>query len=66
MRNEEVKKDIVDSVLLIRHPNVTVTEPEIVALRSPSPYELSGQRMDSIESWMRFRDIAGLIIPGRL
>ncbi|KAE8333271.1 hypothetical protein BDV39DRAFT_199628 [Aspergillus sergii] len=40
MRNEEAKKDIVDSVLLIRHPNVTVIELEIVAFRSYSLDEL--------------------------
>ncbi|KAB8209040.1 hypothetical protein BDV34DRAFT_210400 [Aspergillus parasiticus] len=41
MRNEEVKKDIVDSVLLIRRPNITVTGPEIVAFKTHSPYELT-------------------------
>ncbi|KNG85486.1 hypothetical protein ANOM_005142 [Aspergillus nomiae NRRL 13137] len=41
MHTEDVKKDIVNSVLRIRHPNVTVTEPEIVAFRSHSPYELT-------------------------
>ncbi|OGM45217.1 hypothetical protein ABOM_005824 [Aspergillus bombycis] len=41
MHNEEVKKDIVDSLLRIRHPNVAVREPEIVAFKSHSPYELT-------------------------
>ncbi|KAF7595078.1 hypothetical protein BBP40_007281 [Aspergillus hancockii] len=41
MTNEDAKLDMVDSLLRIRHPNITVTKPEIVAFRSYVPYELT-------------------------
>jgi hypothetical protein len=41
MTNEEVKRDLVDNLLRIRHPNITVTQPEVVAFQSHAPYELT-------------------------
>ncbi|KAE8356420.1 amine oxidase, flavin-containing superfamily [Aspergillus coremiiformis] len=40
MSNEEVKRNLVDSLLRVRHANVTITEPEIVGFASHSPYEV--------------------------